>query len=278
MPEQLNALAEAVRQRSAAARLCHVDQRAWFREVAGGAWQSGRSAGGAHRLGAIVVLRQHRDRAGGQPLRVETAQAQADFAALAGLIEAAPLPMWFRGTDARCGWSTPPMSARWGRKTPEVVAEGIELVERIEGLSPPKWPRGLGAGPPIERVVASTINGQRRTMRVSDLPLGEGVAGYAVDIEEMEELTRQFRAFREAQRRCSICCLRASRSSTRSAIWFRQPAVPAHLRPAQRRYAGRSFRARARCRPRHRPRARSARFSRLAPRSCRLVRPECRAG
>jgi PAS domain-containing protein len=50
-------------------------------------------------------------------------------------------------------------------------------------------------------VVSATINGQRRTMRVSDLPIGaEGVAGYAVDIEQMEELTRQFRRFREAER------------------------------------------------------------------------------
>ncbi|MCX7677200.1 MAG: PAS-domain containing protein, partial [Alteraurantiacibacter sp.] len=38
-------------------------------------------------------------------------------------------------------------------------------------------------------------------LRVSDLPLGnEGVAGYAIDIEEMEEQARAFRAFREAQR------------------------------------------------------------------------------
>tara|TARA_Y100000780_G_C13664703_1_gene410060 strand:- start:212 stop:1768 length:1557 start_codon:yes stop_codon:yes gene_type:complete len=38
-------------------------------------------------------------------------------------------------------------------------------------------------------------------MRVTDLPLvGEGIAGYAVDIEEMEEQAREFRAFREAQR------------------------------------------------------------------------------
>ena len=38
-------------------------------------------------------------------------------------------------------------------------------------------------------------------MRGSDLPLGdEGIAGYAIDVEEMEELARSFRAFREAQR------------------------------------------------------------------------------
>ena len=54
---------------------------------------------------------------------------------------------------------------------------------------------------PAERMVAATIGGERRMLRVSDLPLGEeGVAGYAVDVEDMEELGRSFRAFREAQR------------------------------------------------------------------------------
>jgi PAS domain-containing protein len=52
-----------------------------------------------------------------------------------------------------------------------------------------------------ERIVAATIHGARRTLRVSDLPLGqEGVAGYAIDIEEQQQVAREFRAFRDAQR------------------------------------------------------------------------------
>ena len=47
----------------------------------------------------------------------------------------------------------------------------------------------------VERIVQATVGSQRRTLRVSDLPLGpEGVAGYAIDIEEMEEQGRAFRA------------------------------------------------------------------------------------
>src|SRR3546814_1790116 len=47
----------------------------------------------------------------------------------------------------------------------------------------------------------ATVGTQRRALKVSDLPLGrEGVAGYAIDIEEMEEQAREFRVFREAQR------------------------------------------------------------------------------
>jgi hypothetical protein len=54
-------------------------------------------------------------------------------------------------------------------------------------------------------MVSVTIHGQRRAFRVSDLPLGdEGVAGYAVDIEEMEELSRTFRRSAMRSGRCSI--------------------------------------------------------------------------
>ena len=79
---------------------------------------------------------------------------------------------------------------------------GIELIESVDGLTARQvatqaWGKQL----PIERVVSTTIDGQRRAMRVSDLPLGqEGIAGYAVDIEELEDLGRTFKAFREAQR------------------------------------------------------------------------------
>jgi signal transduction histidine kinase len=136
-------------------------------------------------------------------MRVETARARGDFAALAGLIEAAPMPMWFRGGDGALRLvNSAYVRAVAGAGAQQVVAEGVELVERIDGHSPADIARQAAAqGQPIERVVAATIDGQRRTLRVSDLPLGqEGVAGYAVDIEDMEELARALRAFREAQR------------------------------------------------------------------------------
>jgi signal transduction histidine kinase len=136
-------------------------------------------------------------------LRAEAAAARADFAGLSGLIEAAPLPMWFRGPDLSLRLvNTAYVRAVGGRSGAEVVANATELVEPIEGTSPHDIARSaLARGLPIERVVSATIGGQRRSLRVIDLPLGEdGVAGYAVDIEEMEELTRQFRRFRAAQR------------------------------------------------------------------------------
>ncbi|MDK4804983.1 MAG: PAS-domain containing protein [Novosphingobium aromaticivorans] len=136
-------------------------------------------------------------------LEAESAQAHADFSGLAGLIEAAPLPMWFRDAAMRLRLvNSAYVRAVGAASAVDVVEQGIELVEAGEGPTPAKVAADVFAsGRPLERVVSATINGQRRTMRVSDLPIGaEGVAGYAVDIEQMEELTRQFRRFREAER------------------------------------------------------------------------------
>jgi signal transduction histidine kinase len=136
-------------------------------------------------------------------LRAEAARARSDFAALVSLIEAAPMPMWFRGTDGHLRLVNSAYVAAVGGKSAEAVVEaGTELVESVDGLTAAQVAlQAARQKLPIERIVNATIGGQRRALRVSDLPLGEeGVAGYAVDIEDMEEQGRAFRAFREAQR------------------------------------------------------------------------------
>lgn len=136
-------------------------------------------------------------------LRDEARRAQEDFAALVGLIEAAPMPMWFRGPEGELRLvNSAYVEAVAGEDARQVVADGIELVENVDGLSAKQVAlQAAGQHLPIERIVPATIGGQRRSLRVSDLPLGqEGIAGYAVDIEDMEQLGRDFRAFREAQR------------------------------------------------------------------------------
>jgi signal transduction histidine kinase len=136
-------------------------------------------------------------------LRGDAARARSDFAALVSLIEAAPLPMWFRAPDGRLRLVNSAYVASVGAKSAEeVVGAGTELVEPVDGLTAAQVALQASAkNLPVERMVAATIAGQRRMLRVSDLPLGEdGIAGYAVDVEEMEELGRGFKAFREAQR------------------------------------------------------------------------------
>ena len=136
-------------------------------------------------------------------LREDAARAKGDFAALVGLIEAAPIPMWFRGPDSKLRLVNQAYVKAVGAPSAEVtVTKQLELVEPVDGLTAAQIAiQAAEQKLSIERIVATTIDGQRRSLRVSDLPLGsDGVAGYAVDIEEMEEQSRSFRAFRDAQR------------------------------------------------------------------------------
>ncbi|HEX7930879.1 MAG TPA: histidine kinase, partial [Sphingomicrobium sp.] len=124
-------------------------------------------------------------------LRTEAATVRSDFEALVALIEAAPIPMWFRAPDGHLQLvNSAYVTAVGGASARAVVEAGTELVESIDGLTAAQV-AGQAAQQklPIERMVAATIGGTRRALRVSDLPLGDqGVAGYAIDIEDMEDL------------------------------------------------------------------------------------------
>ncbi|MEW4448179.1 PAS-domain containing protein [Qipengyuania sp. JC766] len=136
-------------------------------------------------------------------LETEASEARRDFGALAGLIEAAPLPMWVRESDGRLRLvNRAYVKAVDGESAEAVVAAGTELVEPVDGLSAADVARQVAEHDRrVERIVPVTVDEMRRSFRVIDLPLGDGtVAGYAVDIEDLEEQARAFRAFREAQR------------------------------------------------------------------------------
>jgi signal transduction histidine kinase len=137
-------------------------------------------------------------------MRKEAARARSDFAALVGLIEAAPTPMWFRNADMELQLVNKAYVAAVGADDAQsVIDQQIELVEAVDGELPAEIARQAAeSSTPIERVVSVTnVDGLRRRFRVSDLPLAEeGVAGYAVDIQEQEDQAREHRAYREAQR------------------------------------------------------------------------------
>ncbi len=136
-------------------------------------------------------------------LRKTAARAEADFHALIGLIEAAPMPMWFRDADMRLRLVNQAyVEAVGGESLPAIVDGQIELLEPEGGRAPADIAReALDRGTEIQRIDAVTIDGERRSFRVTDLPLGkEGVAGYAIDVEEQQQVNREFKAFRDAQR------------------------------------------------------------------------------
>lgn len=130
-------------------------------------------------------------------------RATRAFEALSNLIEAAPIPMWFRGPDLRLTLVNRAfVEAVDASSAEDVVARGLELVEAVAGLTPiaaAAAARELGSA--TTRDVAATIGGRRRSMRVVDVPLGDtGVAGYALDNDELDRALAVGRRQIEAQR------------------------------------------------------------------------------
>lgn len=137
-------------------------------------------------------------------LRSEADRAQGDVAALMGLIEAAPMPMWVRGADLQLRLvNRAYVDAVSADDSPAVLGGQIELVEAVEGRTAADFAGGArDRSEPLERIVHATIGGQRRSLHARDLPLGQGeVAGFAIDVEDQEAQNRALDALREAQRK-----------------------------------------------------------------------------
>jgi signal transduction histidine kinase len=122
---------------------------------------------------------------------------------LSGVIQAAPMPMWYRGADLRLAMvNSHYVDAVEGISAEDVIARGLELVE------------GSGVGGPLASAVLArdaktvqsqampaTIRGERRMLRVYDAPLSTGgVAGFAIDIEDLEQARARLKRFDDAQR------------------------------------------------------------------------------
>lgn len=122
---------------------------------------------------------------------------------LAGVIEAAPMPMWHRGPDLRLSLvNSAYVRSVDARDAGEVIANGVELVEPLDGVSPmAAAASALESGVAYARLVPATIDGERRMMRVVDVPLGDaGVAGYAIDMHELEQARSEYKRLADAQR------------------------------------------------------------------------------
>ncbi|WP_343526899.1 PAS-domain containing protein [Sphingomonas sp.] len=155
--------------------------------------------------GAVVVWAFDMTEAQDEIARLdhETRRLGDAFQALTGLIEAAPLPMWYRGADLRLSMvNTAYVEAVEGRDAADVVGRGLELVEG-SGRGGPL--AGAAAardqGRPHQQVLPATIDGARRALRIYDVPLPNGgIAGFAVDIEDLEQSRAGAKRFAEAQR------------------------------------------------------------------------------
>ncbi len=136
-------------------------------------------------------------------LSAEALRVSRAFEALSQLIEAAPIPMWHRGPDLRLTLvNRAYVEAVDAASADDAVTRGLELVEAAGGVGPiAAASAARDSGEVRARTVPVTLGGQRRSVRVVDVPLGEaGVAGYAIDNDELERAQAAFRRFAVTQR------------------------------------------------------------------------------
>ncbi|MDH7974792.1 PAS-domain containing protein [Sphingomonas sp. AR_OL41] len=136
-------------------------------------------------------------------LKADVAEAHHAFDVLSGLIEATPLPMWYRGDDMRLAMvNSRYVDAVDGADAEDVIRRGLELVEG-SGIGGPLASAMLArdSGTLQMQAMPATIKGERRMLRVFDVPMPTGgVAGFAVDIEDLEQARAWIKRFGDAQR------------------------------------------------------------------------------
>ncbi len=135
-------------------------------------------------------------------LRERSERLAGALDALSGLIEAAPFPIWHRGPDLRLAMVNSAYVAAVEAEDGRAVIEGgLELVDDGESGAIAEAAAVRQSGRPHARNVPATVGGERRMMRVVEVPLGEaGVAGYAIDVEDREQARSDLARFVHAQR------------------------------------------------------------------------------
>ena len=130
-------------------------------------------------------------------------QTESALDSLTQLIESAPFPMWYRGPDLALGLVNAAfVAAVEGDTAAEVIARGAEL---IDGAGDDSARAGamtaLENGKPYSRTQPATIGGERRMLRIVDVPLATGaVAGFALDVQDIEDARYELAQYIQSQR------------------------------------------------------------------------------
>ncbi|HXG80862.1 MAG TPA: PAS-domain containing protein, partial [Sphingomicrobium sp.] len=130
-------------------------------------------------------------------------QTEGALDALTHLIENAPFPMWYRGPDLSLGLVNAAfVAAVEGRDAAEVIEKGAELIDATGAESARAGAeKALESGKPYSRTQPATIGQERRMLRIVDVPLPTGaVAGFAIDIQDLEDARIELAHHQESQR------------------------------------------------------------------------------
>ena len=177
----------------------------------------------------ISALEDERSR-----LALRLRQTETALESLTHLIESAPFPMWYRGPDLKLGLvNSAFVHAVEGRDAGEVIARGTELID--DGSAGHLAQQAVESGKTSSHNRAAIIRGERRVLRVVNVPLPTGaVAGFALDVQELEdaraELARHVQSQRELADRMTAGA--AQFDADRTLSFFNHPfAVMAQLDP-----------------------------------------------
>lgn len=135
-------------------------------------------------------------------LEAEAVRLSHEVKAAAALMEAAPFPIWQRDRSlALRHVNAAYVAAVEANGATEAVVRGLELVNSALSTAPEKAAkRARDLGRPEVRTEKVIIDGQRRTLQIYDVPLGDaGVGGFALDISGLEESQETMERLTQAQ-------------------------------------------------------------------------------
>ena len=136
-------------------------------------------------------------------LALRLRHTEAALNSLTQLIEAAPFPMWYRGPDLKLGLvNSAFVHAVEAKDAAEVIERGAELIDAPGEESPMDSARSAQhSGGIVSRMQPAIIRGERRMLRIVNVPLSTGaVAGYAVDVQDLEDARAELGRYIESQR------------------------------------------------------------------------------
>jgi signal transduction histidine kinase len=181
------------------------------------------------------------DASAGEEERVALAlrlrQAEAALNSLTHLIEAAPFPMWYRGPDLKLGLvNSAFVQAVEGSDAADVISRSAELLDaQGEDSAAASAKKAQDSGRVISRMQPAIIGGERRMLRIVDVPLASGaVAGFAVDVQDLEDARAELSRYIESQRELAdrMTAGTAQFDSERTLSFFNRPfAMMSHLDP-----------------------------------------------
>jgi signal transduction histidine kinase len=136
-------------------------------------------------------------------LALRLRQTEGALNSLTHLIEAAPFPMWYRGPDLKLGLvNSAFVNAVEGNDAADVIDRGAELVDAHGEDSALATAReAQESGRVVSRMQPAIIHGERRMLRIVNVPLSTGaVAGFAVDVQDLEEARAELARHIDSQR------------------------------------------------------------------------------